>query len=120
MEKKETDVLAHKRCAPCEGGVKPLGKAEAERLLRELPGWRLASAAKAIECDYLMKDFGAAIEFINRIAEVAEKEDHHPDLHLSGYRKLRVELSTHAIEGLSENDFIVAAKIGHIPKQLKH
>ena len=66
-----------------------------------------------------MKDFMAAIALINSIAEIAEKEDHHPDLHLTGYRNLRIELSTHSIGGLCENDFILAAKINELPKQIK-
>ncbi len=66
-----------------------------------------------------MKDFLAAVKCIQAIAKVAEAEDHHPDLHVTGYRKLRIELSTHAINGLSENDFILAAKIENIPKKLK-
>ena len=66
-----------------------------------------------------MKDFLSAVQFIQDIAQVAEADDHHPDLHLTGYRKLRVELSTHAIGGLSENDFILAAKIEQLPKELK-
>jgi len=64
-------------------------------------------------------NFSAAFDFMNRIAEVAEADDHHPDLHLTGYRKLRIELATHAIGGLSENDFILAAKIDQLPKVLK-
>jgi len=66
-----------------------------------------------------MKGFLSAVEFIEKIAQVAEAEDHHPDLHLTGYRKLAIELSTHAIGGLSENDFILAAKIDQLPRQLK-
>lgn len=66
-----------------------------------------------------MKDFAAAVRFLQDIAEVAEEEDHHPDIHLTGYRKLKIDLSTHAVGGLSENDFILAAKIEKLPKELK-
>jgi 4a-hydroxytetrahydrobiopterin dehydratase len=66
-----------------------------------------------------MEDFVAAVELIGKIKDVAEADDHHPDLHLTSFRKLMVELSTHAIGGLSENDFIVAAKIEKLPKKLK-
>ena len=66
-----------------------------------------------------MKDFKAAVAFVNSIASVAEAEGHHPDLHLTGYRKLRVDLATHAVGGLTENDFILAAKIDRLPKELK-
>ncbi len=113
------DLLAKKKCKPCEGGVAPLPKAQCQKYLRELKGWRLDESAKSIQADYLMKDFLAAVDLIGRIAKVAQKEDHHPDLHLTGYRKLRVELSTHAIDGLSENDFILAARIERLPKKLK-
>src|SRR3989338_7602781 len=83
------------------------------------PGWKLSADQKSLFADYVMKDFMAAIALINSIAEIAEKEDHHPDLHLTGYRNLRIELSTHSIGGLSENDFILAAKINELPKQIK-
>lgn len=91
----------------------------AQAYLVELKEWTLAADAKSIRRDLLMKDFLAAVELIRAIAQVAEAEDHHPDLHLTGYRKLAVELSTHAIGGLSENDFILAAKIEKLPKALK-
>ena len=66
-----------------------------------------------------MKDFAASLAFFNAIGAIAEAENHHPDLHLSGYRNAAVELSTHAIDGLSENDFILAAKIDEVPVELK-
>ena len=111
--------FSKKRCKPCEGGVAPVLEAQAKDYLKLLKGWQLASEAKSIAKDYLMKDFMSAILFMNRIADVAETEDHHPDFHLTGYRKLRIELSTHAIGGLSENDFILASKIDLLPKALK-
>ena len=67
----------------------------------------------------MVKDFLAAIKFFNAVAEIAESDDHHPDLHLTGYRNVAIELSTHAIGGLSENDFILAAKIDQVPVELK-
>ena len=85
----------------------------------QIPGWTLAPDAKSISRHYGMKDFMAAVQLIGQIAEVAESEDHHPDLHLTSYRKLRIDLATHAIGGLSENDFILAAKIEALPKTLK-
>lgn len=112
--------LAQKRCKPCEGGVAPLSYAEAEKLLLSLYGWQIHPDGKYIFKNFLMKNFMSAIQFMNRIAEVAEAEDHHPDLHLTGYRKLQIDLSTHAIGGLSENDFILAAKIENLPKDLKN
>ncbi len=89
------------------------------RNLKSLPGWGLSPEGRSIRAQYVMKNFMAGVDLIGRIARVAEEENHHPDMHLTGYRKLAVELSTHAIGGLSENDFILAAKIEALPKQLK-
>ena len=72
-----------------------------------------------ISREFITKNFMAAVTFINKVAQVAEAENHHPDVHLTSYRKLRIELSTHAIGGLSENDFILAAKINELPVELK-
>ena len=113
------EPLFKKKCVPCEGGIPKLSKREAEAYLENLPLWKLNGTATSIRSDYLIKDFRAAVDFINRIAKLAEEEDHHPDIHLTGYRKLAVELSTHAIGGLSENDFILAAKIDQLPRELK-
>lgn len=111
--------LAQKRCVPCEGGVPPLPLSAAQVLLGDLKGWQLIDG-KSIRQDLVMKDFRAAVLLINAIAAVAESEGHHPDLQLTSLRKLRIELSTHAIGGLSENDFILAAKIDNLPRELKH
>lgn len=119
METCNIDQLAKKKCKPCEGGVPVLPREQALAYLKELPAWSLSEDGKAIRSHYVMKDFMAAISLIQKIAEVAESEDHHPDIHLTGYRKLAIELSTHAIGGLSENDFILAAKIDKLPKELK-
>jgi 4a-hydroxytetrahydrobiopterin dehydratase len=113
------DELKSKTCQPCEGGVPPVGIQEAERLLEELPGWQLREDGTCIRREWIAKDFMAAIAFFNRVAELAEQEGHHPDLHLTGYRNFAVELTTHAIDGLSENDFILAAKINELPIQRK-
>ena len=119
MSNSKTEQLLKKKCLPCEGGVSKLSKEEVDGFLKELSQWKLAGDNNAIYSDYLMKNFMAAIHFINEIAKVAEEERHHPDIHLSGYRKLKVEISTHAIGGLSENDFILAAKIDKLPRELK-
>jgi len=113
------ETLAKKSCRPCEGGMAPLDSNRARDLLRDLPGWTLDSTGKEISKEFLMKDFSAAVELINKIAQQAEKEDHHPDIHLTGYRKLKLVLSTHSIGGLSDNDFILAARIETLPKSLK-
>ena len=119
MSPLETEKLSQKKCKPCEGIGKALTQNEAEEYLEKVTHWQLSDNAKMISRDFLMKNFMAAITFIQRIAQVAESENHHPDIHLVGYRKLRVELSTHALGGLSENDFIVASKINDLPAQLK-
>jgi len=89
------------------------------RSLSLIPGWTLSDDAKSISRDFITKNFVAGVTFIKNVAGVAEEEDHHPDVHLTGYRNLRIDLSTHAIGGLSENDFIVAAKINELPVELK-
>jgi 4a-hydroxytetrahydrobiopterin dehydratase len=111
--------LVEKKCLPCEGGVKPYSPDEAKSQLQKLPGWRLTHDGQRIRKDWKVKDFLAGIEFFNRCAEIAEQEGHHPDLHIEGYRNLSVELWTHAIGGLSENDFILAAKVDRLPIELK-
>lgn len=107
--------LVKKKCLPCEGGVDPCPLDEAKSQLSQLPGWRLTRGGQRIRKDWKVKNFMAGIEFFNRCAEVAEADGHHPDLHIEGYRNVSVELWTHAIGGLSENDFILAAKIDQLP-----
>jgi 4a-hydroxytetrahydrobiopterin dehydratase len=87
--------------------------------LTKLPGWKAAESGKAIRRQWVAKDFAEAMRFFQRVAALAEEEDHHPDLHLTGYRNVAIELSTHAIGGVSENDFILAAKIDELPIELK-
>lgn len=111
--------LTTRKCQPCAKGGAPLGAHEIKDYLRQVPDWQLAENGKSIFREFVMKDFMSAIQFIERIAQIAEVEDHHPDLHLTGYRKLRIDLATHSIGGLSENDFILAAKIDQLPKELK-
>ena len=119
MVNQTAEQLTKKKCVPCEGGVPKLSRKEAEEYLKSLKGWKLNQDGASIRSEYLMKDFQAALDFINQVGVLAEEEDHHPDVHLTGYRKLAIELSTHAINGLSENDFILAAKIDRIPRELK-
>lgn len=113
------EQLKSKSCKPCEGGVPPVSPEEAEQALQELKGWKLAASGKSIRREWTVKNFQAGMDFFNRVAGLAEEENHHPDLHLTGYRQAAVELSTHALGGLSENDFILAAKIDAIPVRLK-
>lgn len=105
------EELTRKKCVPCEGGVPTLTGPEVEALLANLQGWKAVEGGQRIRRDWRARNFMTAIDFFNRIATLAEQEGHHPDLHLVGYRDVAVELWTHAIGGLSENDFIVAAKI---------
>src|SRR5437868_6804719 len=103
--------LVKKKCIPCEGGVEPVSSDDAKAQIEKLPGWSLSPDSKKIRKEWVVKNFMAAMSFFNEVAHVAESDDHHPDLHLTGYRNVAIELSTHAIGGLSENDFILAAKI---------
>ena len=111
--------LVHKQCSPCEGDLATVKRAAAQAQLKKLPGWRITHAGKRIRKDWVVKDFTAGLEFFDRVGQVAEKENHHPDLHLEGFRNVWIALSTHAIGGLSENDFILAAKINGLSVELQ-
>lgn len=107
--------LAERKCVPCEGGVQPLERAEAEKLRAKLAsGWTLSSDAESIQRQFKFGDFHRTMSFVNAVAHIANVEDHHPDLAVS-YGQCDVTFTTHAIKGLSENDFICAAKIDRIP-----
>ena len=112
--------LTQKKCVPCEGIGKALTSEEANEYLKRIEHWQLDPTRKVIFREYILKNFMAAVQLINGIAQLAEQENHHPDLHLVNYRKLRVDLTTHALSGLSENDFILAAKINRLPVELKN
>lgn len=113
------EQLCTKRCVPCEGGVPKLTAAEAEAQIKQLTGWELTENCERIRKKWVVKNFMAAMNFFNHVACVAECEGHHPDLHLASYRNVTIEIYTHAIGGLSENDFILAAKIDSLPISLK-
>lgn len=106
-----TVVLTQQKCEACEGGVAPLNKVEAEILMRQTPGWLLSDDVKIISKSYQFKDFKEALAFVNKVGELAESEGHHPDIHLTDFKHVTIELTTHAIDGLSNNDLILAAKI---------
>src|SRR5579862_3318931 len=97
--------LARKHCQACESGVPALDAVRVKDLLKQVPRWHLAADHKRIRREWVVKDFVTALDFFNRVGQVAESEEHHPDLHLTGYRNVAIELWTHAIGGLSENDF---------------
>ena len=119
MAVESASQLVTKKCKPCEGGVDPVPPDEAKAQVEKLAGWKLNSDGKSIRKQWKVKDFDTALSFFQQVAKIANAEDHHPDLHLTGYRNVAIELSTHAIGGLSENDFILAAKIDQLPVELK-
>ena len=102
--------LASKKCVPCKVGTPPLTQAEIEPLLNNLKlDWEVIDG-KALKHEFKFKDFLESMEFVNKIAKIAEEEGHHPDIYIY-YNKVIINLKTHNIRGLSENDFIVAAKV---------
>lgn len=119
MTVQSCEQLQQGHCKPCEGGVDKLTPEQAKAQIAELEGWELTGDSKRIQKNWIAKNFMAAIEFFDRVAQVAEEQGHHPDLHLESYRNVTIEIWTHAIGGLSENDFILAAKIDSLPISLK-
>ncbi len=101
--------LAKKDCVPCRGGVPPLSGDTVDQLLRELDGWSVEEGYHLTRT-YKFKNFAEALAFVNRVGEIAEQQNHHPDLHLA-WGRVRVEVWTHKISGLTESDFIFAAKV---------
>lgn len=102
--------LTEQKCIPCEVGGVPLTKDEATFYMKDVPGWSLSDDHTKISNHYKFKDFTEAMEFVNKVATLVEKEGHHPDISVS-YNRVNLDLTTHAMKGLSVNDFIVAAKI---------
>lgn len=104
------EKLSEKQCVPCEGGVEPLKGEQLDQLQRELgEGWRVIDEHH-LEKEWTFNTYLEGVNFVNEVAEIADEQNHHPDIYL-GYGKVRLQLWTHKIGGLSENDFIVAAKI---------
>ena len=103
--------LVQKKCKPCEGGTIPLTKEQANEFLDQIPGWEIKDGH--VYRQFKFKNFRESISFVNKVAEIAEEEGHHPDITIN-YSKVAVELFTHSIKGLSENDFILAAKVNKI------
>ncbi len=101
--------LAKKDCVPCRGGVPPLSGETVDQLLRELDGWSVEEGYHLTRT-YKFKNFAEALVFVNRVGEIAEQQNHHPDLHLA-WGKVRVVVWTHKISGLTESDFIFGAKV---------
>ena len=113
------DTLARKHCQACEGDVPPFTVEQSLALLPQVPGWELADKVTSARITHILtrqfkfKDFVAAMDFVNRVAGLAESEGHHPDIYIS-WNRVRLELTTHSIKGLSENDFIMAAKVNEM------
>jgi len=103
--------LEQEKCIPIKAGEPPLPPEEAHALHAQIPEWTLKN--QSLERDFTFKDFREAIAFVNRVADVAEGENHHPDIKIS-YNKVHLTLSTHKIGGLSRNDLILAAKIDRV------
>lgn len=120
MEIQEACELTQQKCKPCEGGVDPCTPDEAKQQLEKLSGWSLVKEGQRIRKEWTVKHFMAGMAFFEEVARIAEDDGHHPDIHLEGYRNVAIELWTHAIGGLSENDFILAAKIDELPIKLKN
>ncbi len=106
--------LSEQSCTKVEAGTPPISKREAESLLVQIPSWRLGG--REIEHEFRFKDFREAMLFVNRIADIADKQDHHPDIFVS-YNKVKLVFSTHKIGGLSMNDFIMAARVDMLDKE---
>ncbi|MEM9586031.1 MAG: 4a-hydroxytetrahydrobiopterin dehydratase [Planctomycetota bacterium] len=107
----DSTQLRGARCVPCEGGIPRIEGDSAKRFAAAVPAWTLSDSHGSISRKLNLGNFQSAVDCLVRIGRLAEQEQHHPDLHLTGYRHLQVVLTTHAIGGLSHNDFILAAKI---------
>lgn len=108
--------LAGKHCVPCEGGIPPLDREQAAALMTQLgSAWKIAADGLSLQAEWSFNDFYNTMSFVNAIAHIANTEGHHPDLQI-GYDYCRVLFTTHAIQGLSENDFVCAAKVDALPR----
>lgn len=109
----EPTPLHERACVPCKGGMPPLTREQAESMMAQVEGWTLAEDALSLGRDFKFKNFKEAMVFVNKVAELAEAEGHHPDFKIR-WNRVRLDLSTHAIKGLSDNDFILAAKVNRL------
>ena len=107
------EKLTEKKCEPCEGGVDPLTREQFSSYLEQVPDWKVRED-KYIDREFQFSDFPEALKFVNQVGEIAEDEGHHPDILLHSWNKVKITLWTHAIGGLSINDFVVASKIDRI------
>lgn len=110
------EPLASKRCVPCEGKIASMSEGDARAYLKQVDGWSLVtSGTLRITRTFMFDDFSQSMAFVNEVAGIAEDEGHHPDIYIY-YNKVVLDLHTHAVRGLVENDFILAAKINTIKK----
>lgn len=105
--------LSEKHCTPCEGGIAPLNENEAKNMIQKVLGWTLIDDATAIHREFKFKGFNKTMGFVNAVAWIANQEGHHPDMEV-GYNYCHITFTTHAIKGLSENDFICASKVNDL------
>lgn len=118
MKTQAVEPRKREGCGACAGSVPRLSPERAQEQIRGLDGWQLVDAGRKIGRDWKMRNFRSAMEFLNQVAELAERQGHHPDLHLEGYRNVSVVLSTHSIGGLSSADFVLAAAINELTPPL--
>lgn len=114
MATMSTNDLAQKVCVPCRGGVPPLSGRELTALLNQVSGWTVVGEHH-IQKQFKFSNFVTALEFVNRVGALAEEQGHHPDIYLA-WGKVEIKIWTHKIDGLTESDFIMAAKIDNIPR----
>jgi len=107
--------LAKKNCVPCRGGVPPLAGEELKKFEKEVPEWKVVDGHHLVRA-FTFKDFRTALDFVDKVGEMAEEQGHHPDIFLA-WGKAEIKTWTHKINGLTESDFILAAKIDEIGKQ---
>lgn len=103
-------TFSEKKCTPCEGGIDPLTRNEAEKLLEKIDDWSLTDDARVITKGFEFEDFKETLDFVNKVAQLSEQQGHHPDIFF-GYGYCEILIHTHKINGLHENDFILASKI---------
>lgn len=113
----QDEALTGKKCTPCQGGIPPLRRNEAEAYLDRVPGWELQDNATKLKRTFSFDNFMAALRFTQLVGELCEAEGHHPDLAL-GWGYCRVVFQTHKINGLHENDFIMAAKVNALAERM--
>ena len=116
LMKMDTNMeLSKRKCITCEDkNLKPFDRERALEYMVDVKGWVLDSEAKKISCEFVFRDFIEALEFVNRVGDLAETEGHHPDILIHSWNKVLITLYTHSIGGLSENDYILAAKINEV------